>query len=228
MHSPIFCISLALLILLLDRSTQCFAVESDTASRDDVDAGAVLVQFNVQLSSGNPATFLLEVNPSWAPLGSERFLDLVDNHPEFWTGVRFFRVIEGFMAQFGIPAKPAVAEEWRERKISDDPVVESNTKGTISFATMGEDSRTTQMFINLVDNENLDGMKFSPFGKLVDGGMDVVNQIYSGYGEGAPSGKGPDQTRIQNEGNKYLKREFPKLSYITSVKRLLNDGNGEL
>jgi peptidyl-prolyl cis-trans isomerase A (cyclophilin A) len=108
-------------------------------------------------------------------------------------------------------AQPSIAAIWREKHLKDDPVVQSNTRGSISFATSGEDSRTTQMFINFNDNTNLDGMGFSPFGRVVQG-MEVVDQIYSGYGET------PDQGRIQNEGNKYLKKQFGKLSYIESVR----------
>ena len=114
-----------------------------------------------------------------------------------------------------------MASVWSEKKLQDDEVVELNRRGYISFATSGKDSRTTQMFINLVDNTNLDLMGFSPFGKVVEG-MDIVDRIYSGYGEGAPSGKGPDQGRIQSRGNKYLKKYFPKLSYVRSVKLLEN------
>jgi len=176
------------------------------------------IEFEVQLKSGVSSTFVLEVHPDWAPIGAERFLELVDTDG-FWKGIRFFRVIEGFMAQFGIHGKPAVAAEWKGKTLKDDTVVESNKRGYVSFATSGENSRTTQMFINLVDNTNLDGMGFSPFAKVVRG-MDVVDQIYSGYGEGAPSGKGPDQGKIQSEGNKYLKKQFPKLSYVKAVRRL--------
>ena len=164
-------------------------------------------------------SFKVEVHPEWAPLGAARFAELVAT-PNFFDGVRFFRTIAGFMSQFGIPGKPAVAAAWKDKKIADDPVVESNTRGMLSFATSGKDSRTTQMFINLVDNKNLDGMGFSPFGKVVEG-METVDALYSGYGEGGAGdgsdGRGPSQGRVQEEGNKYLKRVFPKLSYIESV-----------
>ena len=178
------------------------------------------VEFEVQLAPGKSASFVVEVHPEWAPLGATRFLELVDEGESFWKGIRFFRVIEGFMAQFGIPGKPELAAEWREKSIKDDPVIKSNGRGYISFATSGKDSRTTQMFINLVDNANLDGMGFAPFAIVKDNGMTVVDQIYSGYGEGAPGGNGPDQSRIQSEGNKYLKKQFPNLSYVRSVKRI--------
>lgn len=117
-------------------------------------------------------------------------------------------------------AKPEVSAHWRNKHLIDDPVVQSNTRGTISFATSGKDSRTTQMFINFVDNTNLDGMGFSPFGRVV-AGMDTVDQLYSGYGEN------PNQELIQNEGNKYLKRQFGKLSYIESV-RIVDNMDDEL
>jgi peptidyl-prolyl cis-trans isomerase A (cyclophilin A) len=153
------------------------------------DAAPIRVEFQVNLSPGNVGTFSIDVHPEWAPLGAARFLELVDLGPIFWKGMRFFRVIgkmvtsstlsilpvhshrvlwrtnpEGFMAQFGIPGNYEVADEWREKHIKDDPVIKSNARGYISFATSGEDKRTTQMFINLVDNSNLDDMGFSPFG----------------------------------------------------------------
>eukprot|EP00568_Trieres_chinensis_P009517 CAMPEP_0183302200 /NCGR_PEP_ID=MMETSP0160_2-20130417/8074_1 /TAXON_ID=2839 ORGANISM="Odontella Sinensis, Strain Grunow 1884" /NCGR_SAMPLE_ID=MMETSP0160_2 /ASSEMBLY_ACC=CAM_ASM_000250 /LENGTH=157 /DNA_ID=CAMNT_0025464939 /DNA_START=7 /DNA_END=477 /DNA_ORIENTATION=+ len=133
------------------------------------DAQPFKVQFDVQIASGKTGAFVLEVHPDWAPLGASRFLDLVREGDAFWKGVRFFRVIEGFMAQFGIPGKPDVAASWRERTIADDEVKESNKRSYVSFATSGKDSRTTQMFVNLVDNANLDMMGFSPFGKVVEG-----------------------------------------------------------
>jgi peptidyl-prolyl cis-trans isomerase A (cyclophilin A) len=178
------------------------------------------VEFEVQIAPGKSASFTVEVHPEWAPLGAARFLELVEEGDTFWKGIRFFRVIEDFMAQFGIPGKPELAAEWREKSINDDPVVKSNERGFLSFATSGKDSRTTQMFINLVNNANLDGMGFAPFATVTGDGMDVVDQLYSGYGEGAPGGNGPDQGRIQSEGNKYLKKQFPNLSYVKSVKRV--------
>jgi len=168
-----------------------------------------VVTFDVTLATGKKDSFDLEIQPEWAPLGAARFKELVD--AEFFTSVRFFRVLPGFMAQFGIHGKPEISSTWRDRKLTDDPVAMSNKRGYISFATSGTDSRTTQMFINYGENANLDGMGFSPFGKVLGTGMDVVDQIFSGHGES------PDQGRIQSEGNKYLKKTFPKLSYINSV-----------
>lgn len=184
------------------------------------DEASTFVEFEVQLATGKTGKFVFEVHPEWAPLGAKRFMELVDEGDTFWKGIRFFRVIDGFMAQFGIPGKPDLAAEWRDKTIKDDPVVKSNERGYVSFATSGQDSRTTQMFINLVDNSNLDDMGFAPFAKVQGDGMDVVDQLYSGYGEGAPGGNGPDQSRIQAEGNKYLKRQFPNMSYVKSVRRI--------
>jgi peptidyl-prolyl cis-trans isomerase A (cyclophilin A) len=210
------------MVILLLSSGIVHGGDSDLDS--DKSDTVVRVKFEVQLKPKSTGTFVVEVHPSWAPLGAARFLELVDDHgDDFWKGIRLFRVIEGFMAQFGIPGKPEQAAEWAKNSILDDPVIESNQRGYLSFATSGKDSRTTQMFINLVDNSQLDGMGFSPFAVVAEDGMTIVDQIYSGYGEGAPSGKGPEQGRIQTEGNKYLKKQFPNLSYVKSVKRL-SDG----
>jgi peptidyl-prolyl cis-trans isomerase A (cyclophilin A) len=159
-------------------------------------------------------SFTVEVTRSLAPNGADRFFNLV--RAGYFTDVEFFRVISGFMCQFGIHGNPKVSAAWRESRIPDDPVKGSNTRGTITFATAGPNTRTTQLFINLVDNARLDGMGFSPFGKVIEG-MDVVDQLYSGYGEGAPRGAGPDQGRAHQEGNAYLKKEYPKMDYIKSA-----------
>ncbi len=158
--------------------------------------------------------FVVEVHRDWAPLGADRFYNLVKNG--FFNNARFFRVISGFMVQFGINADPKVSAVWRDANINDDPVKQSNTRGMITFATRGPNTRTTQMFINYADNNRLDGMGFAPFGQVVSG-MNVVDALYSGYGEGAPRGAGPEQGRIQSEGNAYLTKEFPKLDYIKSA-----------
>lgn len=172
--------------------------------------------FNVTLPHDEVATFDVEVHHDWAPKGSKRFEQLVNS--DFFKDVRFFRVVNGFMAQFGINGDPQVAARWHDNTIPDDADTgHSNERGTVSFATSGPDSRTTQMFISLVDNSRLDSMGFTPFGKISTSGMQVVDQIESFYGEGAPSGNGPDQGRIQMEGNTYLMRDFPRLSYINSV-----------
>ncbi len=158
--------------------------------------------------------FTVEVTRSLAPNGADRFYNLVRSG--YFKDVAFFRVIPGFMCQFGIHGDPNVSAKWREAAIPDDPVKGSNTRGTITFAMAGPNTRTTQLFINFGDNVNLDSMGFPPFGKVVKG-MDVVDKINGEYGEGAPNGSGPDQGRIQMEGNTYLKKDFPNLDYIKSA-----------
>ena len=156
--------------------------------------------------------FVVEVTRDWAPLGADRFYNLVKNG--FYDDARFFRAISGFMVQFGIHADPAVSAAWRNARIGVDPVKESNKPMYITYAMGGTpDTRTTQVFINFGNNAQLDKMGFAPFGRVVEG-QDVVNKIFTGYGEGAPRGKGPEQGRIQAEGNAYLNKEFPKLDYI--------------
>jgi len=156
--------------------------------------------------------FVVEVRRDWAPNGADRFYNLVKNG--FYDGARFFRVIEGFMVQFGINGEPTISASWREARIPDDPVRQSNRRGFITYAMAGPNTRTSQVFINFGDNSSLDRQGFSPFGQVVGGGMKVVDSIYSGYGEGAPSGRGPDQGRVQMEGNAYLAKGFPRLDFI--------------
>ena len=163
---------------------------------------------NVETSKG---PFVIEVHRDWAPLGADRFYNLVKNG--FYDNDRFFRVIAGFMVQFGVNGDPKVSAVWREANIKDDPVRQSNSRGMITFATAGPNTRTTQVFINFGDNGALDRMGFAPFGRVVSG-MNVVDALYSGYGEGAPQGNGPNQQRVQSQGNAYLTHDFAKLDYI--------------
>ena len=142
---------------------------------------------------------------AWSPRGADRFYNLVKYH--FFDGAAFFRVIQGFVVQFGISARPDVSRVWENAKIADDPVTQSNTRGMLTFATAGPNTRTTQVFINLGDNPNLDSMGFSPFGKVTSG-MEVIDKLYSEYGEGPPDGNGPDQNRIQKRGKAYLEKVF--------------------
>jgi peptidyl-prolyl cis-trans isomerase A (cyclophilin A) len=158
--------------------------------------------------------FVIEVHRDWAPLGADRFYNLVKNG--YYDNGRFFRVISGFMVQFGLNADPAISTQWRAARIGDDPVTQSNARGLITFATAGPNTRTTQVFINFANNSMLDKQGFAPFGQVISG-MNVVDALYSGYGEGAPSGGGPDQSRVQREGNAYLTTAFPKLDYIKSA-----------
>jgi peptidyl-prolyl cis-trans isomerase A (cyclophilin A) len=159
----------------------------------------------------NEGDFVVEVHREWAPHGADRFYNLVSHG--YYDGVRFFRVIDGFMAQFGIPGDPQVAAQVRNLRIPDDPVVEGNTRGRLTFAMAGPDTRTSQVFINFVDNSRLDSSGFAAFGEVVEG-MDVVDSLYSDYGEGPPRGNGPNQARIQTEGNAYLESDFPELDYV--------------
>jgi peptidyl-prolyl cis-trans isomerase A (cyclophilin A) len=152
--------------------------------------------------------FVVQVNRAWAPLGADRFYNLVKHG--FFTDAAFFRVISGFMVQFGLNANPAVNKAWANADIHDDPVTQSNRPGTITFATAGPGTRTTQLFINYGDNGRLDRDGFAPFGQVISG-MDVVNQIYSGYGES------PDQGQITAKGKAYLDKSFPKLDSIKSA-----------
>lgn len=170
--------------------------------------------------------FLVEVNSAWAPQGAQRFYNLVKIG--YFENVSFFRAIKGFMVQFGLHGAPEVNNVWRQAQIPDDPVSQSNTRGMLTFATAGPNTRTSQLFINLVDNTSLDNQGFSPFAKIVDapgkgGGMDVVDSLFTGYGEGAPRGRGPNQQLIHQRGNSYLKLNFPELDYILSA-RVCDDG----
>ncbi len=155
---------------------------------------------------------VVEVDRALSPHGADRFYNLVRNG--WYDEVRFFRVIPGFMAQFGMSGDPALNQTWTNAGIPDDPVKTTNARGTITFAMTGQpNSRTTQLFINFKDNGGLDAQHFAPFGHVVEG-MDVVDSLYGGYGEGAPRGKGPSQGLIMTRGNEYLAGDFPKLDYI--------------
>ncbi len=156
--------------------------------------------------------FEVQVHRDWSPNGADRFYNLVKMG--FFDDTRFFRAVEGFMVQFGISGDPAVAKKWQEQNIPDDPPVkQSNQRGFMTFAQRGTpNSRATQVFINYGDNSRLDAT-FVPFGQVMSG-MDVVDSLYKGYGEGAPMGAGPDQGLIQAQGNAYLDAKFPKLDGI--------------
>jgi peptidyl-prolyl cis-trans isomerase A (cyclophilin A) len=159
---------------------------------------------------------VIDVTRSWAPLGADRFHELVK--AGYYDDCAFFRVVKGFMAQVGISGDPAANGVWRAKRIQDDPVRESNTRGRVTFAMAGPNTRTTQVFINFSDNAQLDSMGFAPFGEVRD--MNTVDALYAGYGEGAPRGKGPSQGRLQTEGNAYLKAEFPNMDYIVKASLL--------
>ena len=170
--------------------------------------------FKVKLQT-TQGDVVIQVTRAWAPLGADRFYNLADNG--FYDGCKFFRVIDGFMAQFGINGDPEVSAVWRDQRIKDDPNTTSNSRGRVTFAMAGPDTRTTQLFISFGDNSFLDNQGFSPFGEVVEG-MDVIDKLYADYGEGAPRGSGPEQGRIQHEGNPYLDAEFPRLDSIITAK----------
>ncbi len=161
-------------------------------------------------------TFVIEARRAWAPLGADRFFHLVRHG--FYNDSRFYRVVAGFIAQFGLPGDPAVTPLWLDRAIPDDPVRASNTRGRVAFAFGEPGTRTTQVFINLVDNVRLDPAGFAPFGEVVEG-MDVVDRLYAGYGETAGGGlRRGDQSRIIAEGNAHLDRDFPLLDRILTAR----------
>ncbi len=156
--------------------------------------------------------FVVEIDRAWAPLGADRFYNLV--RCGFFDGASFFRIVPGFVAQFGLSGDSRVNGAWSDATIPDEPAKESNKAGTIAFAkTDVPHSRTTQVFLNLADNTRLDAMGFAPFGRVVEG-MDVVLKLYDGYGDTAPRGKGPDAQALASLGDAYLKREFPRLDAI--------------
>ena len=149
--------------------------------------------------------FVVEVHREWAPIGADRFYNLV--RYGYFTNASFFRVVPGFVVQFGLSADPAVNQVWKDAKIQDDPVVQSNKRGYLVFATAGPNTRTTQLFINFGDNARLDAMGFAPFATVVEG-MNVVDKIYPGYGES------PDQGQLTDQGDAYVKANFPKIDKI--------------
>jgi len=168
------------------------------------------------LANGKSGKIKIEVHRDWAPKGADRFFQLVQ--AGFYDKAEVFRVVPNFVVQFGINSDPAIQQAYRggSANIQDDPVKQSNKKGTITFATSGPNTRSTQIFINLNDNANLDSMGFSPFGRVVSD-MSVVENCFAEYGET------PDQSLIQSEGNQYLRQKFPKLTYFSGAKVVPSD-----
>jgi peptidyl-prolyl cis-trans isomerase A (cyclophilin A) len=157
----------------------------------------------------------IHVTRAWSPHAADRFYELVE--AGYYTDVAFFRVIEGFMAQVGMHGDPAINRQWQDNSFPDDPVRQSNTPGMVTFAARSQpNSRTVQFFINMGNNASLDARGFAPFGRTED--MDVVTSLYSGYGEGAPTGRGPSQPLVAEQGNEYLRRDFPELDYIRTAR----------
>ncbi|EJK54070.1 hypothetical protein THAOC_26379 [Thalassiosira oceanica] len=187
---------------------------SPTKSATTSSSEGRLIEFTVENLDGEPGkkgTFIVLTRPDWAPIGAERVKTLVSEG--FFEEVRAFRVLPGFISQFGINGDPEVQAKWRSNYLEDEPVAVSNSRGTISFASAGPGTRTTQLFINLTRNSFLNRQGFSPIGQVVEG-MDVVERFYSGYGDGPSS---PIQWKIQSEGNEYLQSSYPKLSYFSKV-----------
>ena len=208
----------ALLLLLL-----AACGEGKTAARPDTDGPDPLALrdptrareacpevFKVRFdTSAGPIT--VEVRRSWSPDGAKRLYNLV--RIGYFDDIAFFRVVPGFVAQFGIHGDPDISREWSRARIADDPPGESNRRGTLVFATAGPNTRTTQLFFNLGDNTRLDAMGFTPVGEIVQG-LDVLDRLHAGYGESMPEGRGPVQRRIEQEGNGYLRANFPNLDFI--------------
>ena len=186
-------------LLLAQKQPSLLNPESLTAPAPDT--------YKVKLAT-TKGDLIVEVTREWAPLGADRFYNLV--RAGFYSDAAFFRVLPGFVAQFGISAHPEVSAAWKNARIKDDPVKQSNTRGMICFATAGPNTRTTQLFINYDDNSRLDGLGFAPFAKVIEG-MDVADQIFAGYRES------PDQGAIEREGKEYLDREFPMMDRIVSA-----------
>ena len=184
-----------------------FFMAASNLAADEKASGQAPDSYKVKFetSKGN---FTVEVTRKWAPNGADRFYELVQK--DFYKEARFFRVVPNFMVQWGINAEPDVQKKWRPATIKDDPVVASNQRGFITYATSGPNSRTTQLFINFKDNSFLDSQGFSPFGRVTEG-MSVVDSINAEYGER------PQQGAIQSQGNAYLKSSFPRLDFIKSI-----------
>jgi peptidyl-prolyl cis-trans isomerase A (cyclophilin A) len=157
---------------------------------------------------------VVEVHRAWAPIGADHFYDLVE--VKFFDGGRFFRVLRNYIAQFGLNGDPEVNHRWADSALPDDPVKQHNVKGTLTYATSGPVTRTTQLFINLRDNLQLDSHGFAPIGTVVSG-MDVAERLYASYGDGPPQGEGPDQRLAESRGNDYLIDHFPRLDFIRTA-----------
>ncbi len=207
-------IALMMVFLTLGMSTLDTAAAAGESPllhpQDDIMKQSAPATFRAKFQTSE-GDFVIEAHREWAPRGVDRFYNLVRHG--FYDGTCFFRVVSGFMVQFGIHGDAKISSAWRQERIQDDPVKQSNIRGFVSYAMAGPNTRTTQLFINYGDNSRLDQMGFAPLGRVIEG-MEVVDKLYAGYGEGAPRGKGPDQGRIQTEGNDYLRKNFPQLDCI--------------
>jgi len=222
-------VTAGLLLLLVGPSLSRGAPAAAAGPRPEPDRAALLDPRHELWSRPAPAVFrarfetsrgpfVVEVPRDWAPHGADRFHGLVA--AGFFDGSRFFRVVPGFVAQFGIPGDPTVAALWKDRTISDDPVRESNLRGTLAYAMTGPDTRSTQLYLNLKDNPRLDAQGFAPIGRVTSG-MDVVDHLYGGYGETAGGGmRGGRQGPLLAGGNAYLDAHFPQLDRLLRARIL--------
>jgi cyclophilin family peptidyl-prolyl cis-trans isomerase len=168
-------------------------------------------RFNVRLETSK-GDIVIAVDRAWAPQGADRFRALIESG--YYDDARFHRVVPDFIVQWGLAGDPTASARWMHDYLPDDPVVVSNTRGRIAYAFTDPETRSTQVFISLIDNSRLDEQRFAPFGEVIEG-MDVVDQIYSGYGEDSGGGvRRGDQSRIVAEGNAYLDAEFPLLDHL--------------
>lgn len=198
----------------------CLAFASAAFAQDEKADPQAPDTYRVKLDT-TAGPVVIEVKRELAPKGADRFYRLVKEG--FYNNTRAFRVLDGFMAQMGMSGAPETNAKWREKKIGDDPVKASNKRGMVTFATSGPDSRTTQFFINYGDNSFLDRDGFAPFGRVVEG-MENVDKFYKAYGEGAPQGRGPSQSQIASNGNKYLDSRFPNLTKINTAQVVSENG----
>jgi peptidyl-prolyl cis-trans isomerase A (cyclophilin A) len=167
-----------------------------------------LYQAHCRTTSGS---FTLTLHRDWAPLAADRFYQLLEAH--YYQGNAFYRVVPGFVVQWGLSPNPALSQAWRRRTLPDEPVRHSNRAGTISFAAAGKNTRTTEVFINLADHPQLDKLGFAPFGEVTEG-LATVRGLEGGYGDGPPRGHGPDPRLIMTQGAAYLTRNFPRLDVL--------------
>ncbi len=196
-----------LALLVLSACSSAPSSNKEQVSPKDVGPAPAVFRVNFDTSKG---PFAVEVHHAWAPYGADRFYELVEK--KFYDGARFFRIVKGFIVQFGISGDPRASEHWRAMNLPDDPVKMPNSRGTISYAMAGPGTRTTQVFINVGENAaQLDQQGFAPFGRVIEG-MDVVDRLDAEYGEA------PDQQRLETEGNAYLAKEFPNLDYIKTAR----------
>ena len=210
--------TLATTILIILSAASCGGDSDETGSptarnpllrpQDYTETAPAVFQVQLETSAGD---LILEIHREWAPLGADRFYNLVNSG--YYNETRIYRVIPGFMAQFGLNGDPYVNQAWKSQFIVDDPVVESNVRGRVAFAMSGVHSRTTQVFISYDDNSELDEEGFTPIGEVIDG-MDVAASFYADYGDGPPRGDGPYQAMAEARGNEYMDVDFPELTRI--------------